>query len=589
MKRAEGWSEEAAIVAGSAVFAVWFSLSEMIAWDASLRPLLLRSLLQWTASAVICLPVFRLIRLFPIARPSRIPRTLLYALLGIPVETLHHLLAVRTATVYVLGQPAPSLRYMLLSSLTVDQITYWSFVVVMHVLLFRRRTQESAMRVARLEVELAEARLSDLKERLQPEFLFAALRDIDVALHVDAAAARRRLARLGDFLRQAQRPGDRPSPARDDARRARVDVAAAPARTARRARASSDWWPLAILWCGLTAWMVLSAYVLFRDEISVANISAMLMDKLVWGLLGLPVVALVVQRHPLSLSRALAYAVLGIALSVLCRSLSWMAERDTTDLSTWLSDVGGLWTFWSLVALAHLVMYARRHETGRLRETALRSQIADARLRALEMQLRPHFLLNALNSVAALLGGDPTGASQMLARIADFLRLSLSNSGSAAVTLQAEISFLDHYLSIQRVRFQDRLTTEFHVEAATTAAMVPTFILQPIVENAIRHGITPRAARGHIDVRAELRGGRLRLTVQDDGVGTSSPMHEGRFGLGLSNTAARLQLLYGHDHGFVVASRDGGGFTVTLDLPYQPAPARPLPGPARALSAQPAA
>src|SRR5205823_10452013 len=117
----EGWSEEAAIVVGSALFAVWFSLSEVIAWGASFRPLLLRSLLQWTAAALLCLPVLRAIRRRPIAGPRRLRRTLLYALLGVPVEMLHHLLAIRTATVHVLGQPAPSLRYMLLSSLTVDQ------------------------------------------------------------------------------------------------------------------------------------------------------------------------------------------------------------------------------------------------------------------------------------------------------------------------------------------------------------------------------------------------------------------------------------------------------------------------------------
>jgi two-component system, LytTR family, sensor kinase len=561
----------------------------MIAWGASLRPLLLRGLLQWTGAALICLPVFRLIRRYPIARPHRVARAALYALLGIPVQILHHVLAIHTATVYVLGQPEPSLRYMLLSSLTVDQITYWSCVVVMHVLLFRRQTRESMMRVAQLEAELAEARLSDLRERLRPDFIFTALGEIDAALRVDITAARRRLARLGDFLRQAQQhgPADRPPRAVHHDERAALAVKSVLAAD-RRPRPVSDGWPLAVLWCALTAWMMLSAWVLFRDEISLANTSAMLTNMLVWGVLGLPVVAMVVRRHPLNLSRCLAYGVLGVALSVLCRSLSWAGEMGRTDLATWLSDVGGLWSYWTLVALAHLVVYSRRHETGRLRETALRGQIAEARLRALEMQLRPHFLLNALNSVASLVGTDPAAASRMLARIEDFLHLSLSNSGSAAVALREEMSFLDHYLAIQRVRFQDRLTTDFQVDPATRAALVPTFILQPIVENAIRHGIAPRATHGHIDVRAERRGARLHLIVHDDGVGTAAPMHPGRFGLGLSNTAARLQLLYGADHGLVVESGDGG-FTVHLDLPWQTAPDRAAAEPARTISIERAA
>jgi signal transduction histidine kinase len=561
----------------------------MIAWGASLRPLLLRGLLQWTGAAVICLPVFRLIRRHPIAGPHRVARFALYAALGIPVQILHHVLAIRTATVYVLGQPRPSLRYMLLSSLTVDQITYWSCVVVMHVLLFRRRAHESTMRVARLEAELSEARLSDLRERLRPDFVFAALREIDADLYVDTTAARRRLARLGDFLRQAQHaPAGPPAPARNAAGAA-PEPRLALGTAARRPPLSSDAWPLAVLWVALTAWMTLSAWVLFREEISLSNTSAMLTNMLVWGLLGLPVVAMVVRRHPLNLSRTLAYAVLGVALSVLCRGLSWAGEMGRTDLATWLSDIGGLWSYWTLVALAHLVIYSRRHETGRLRETALRAQIAEARLRALEMQLRPHFLLNALNSVASLVGSDAGAASRMLARIEDFLRLSLSNSGSAAVPLRDEMSFLDHYLSIQRVRFQDRLTTDFRVDPASREALVPTFILQPIVENAIRHGIAPRATRGHIDVRAERRGARLHLAVRDDGVGTDAAMHEGRFGLGLSNTAARLQLLYGGDHTLAVASGEGGGFTVSLDLPFQPAPPRNPDGPARNFSVEPAA
>jgi two-component system LytT family sensor kinase len=209
------------------------------------------------------------------------------------------------------------------------------------------------------------------------------------------------------------------------------------------------------------------------------------------------------------------------------------------------------------------------------------------------MQLRPHFLLNALNSVAALLGHDAAAARQMLARIRDFLRLSLESSGSPTVALRDELSFLHHYLEIQRVRFQDRLVTAFDIDEGASAALVPSLILQPIVENAIRHGIAPRASGGHITIRAMRRRGRLELVVEDDGVGAGAPFDEKRFGLGLTNTKARLHLLYGKDQHFTVRSGAKWRFAVVLDIPFRrapgatpehPRPVNPIPTPGRIVS-----
>ena len=202
-------------------------------------------------------------------------------------------------------------------------------------------------------------------------------------------------------------------------------------------------------------------------------------------------------------------------------------------------------------------------------EARLKAQLAEARLRVLKMQLHPHFLFNTLHSINSLVTEDPAGASQMIARLGDFLRLTLEHSERQLVTLGEEVEFLRCYLDIERVRFQDRLTVEFDIEPAAGSAEVPHLILQPIVENAIRHGVAPRAGPGHIRVAARRANGSLRLEVEDSGPGiapaASTPAAGA--GVGLSNVRARLEQLYAGRHRFELANGDGGGLTVTLELP----------------------
>jgi LytS/YehU family sensor histidine kinase len=185
------------------------------------------------------------------------------------------------------------------------------------------------------------------------------------------------------------------------------------------------------------------------------------------------------------------------------------------------------------------------------------------------MQLQPHFLVNTLHSISALLNKDVDGARTMITRLGDFLRLTLENSGAQEVPLQQEIEFLNGYLEIERIRFQDRLTTNVDIDPAVLDVRVPNLILQPIVENAMRHAIAANSNAGRIEIVASARNGMLRIEVKDNGPGlllapgSGNPKH----GVGLANTRARLERLYGSNHRFELANEPAGGFVVTLEIP----------------------
>jgi len=223
-----------------------------------------------------------------------------------------------------------------------------------------------------------------------------------------------------------------------------------------------------------------------------------------------------------------------------------------------------------LVLLNQVFRYYRRYREGELRASRLQTQLTQAQLEALKMQLQPHFLFNTLHSISALLHRDPDAADRMIARLGDFLRLTLENSGAQEVSLQKELEFLTCYLEIERVRFQDRLTTSIEVEPAALDAPVPNLILQPIVENALRHGIAQTRGPGRVEISAKRENGSLRIRVRDNGPGLAAitrPDDGLREGLGLSNTRARLEQLYGEAHRFELANDPHGGLTVTLEIP----------------------
>jgi two-component system, LytTR family, sensor kinase len=232
-----------------------------------------------------------------------------------------------------------------------------------------------------------------------------------------------------------------------------------------------------------------------------------------------------------------------------------------------------LLTYGAVVGLSHALDYYRKYRERELRASQLETKLAQAQLDALRMQLHPHFLFNTLNSVSVLMAEDVSAAQRMLARLSDLLRASLGKTGAHEVALDDELKFLESYLEIEQTRFQDRLTVRMEIDPAARAARVPNLILQPLVENAIRHGVAPRARAGTVLVRAARRNGVVRLTVADDGPGLGSARPEDLMkGIGLSNTGARLRQLYGAEHRFELREREGGGLEVSVEIPFRDGP-----------------
>ncbi|HEY1341758.1 MAG TPA: histidine kinase [Bryobacteraceae bacterium] len=220
---------------------------------------------------------------------------------------------------------------------------------------------------------------------------------------------------------------------------------------------------------------------------------------------------------------------------------------------------GDLWLYGLILAFAHLGLYYARYQ-DREREWAA------ARLQALEAQLQPHFLFNTLNSIAALMHEDVNAADDMMANLATLLRRSLDQGGVSEIQLREEMDSLEIYLAIQRARFQDRLTTRVDADEQALDALVPRLILQPLVENAVRHGIGRGSGAGLIEVRARRIAGRLQLTVFDDGPGPARDP-AASCGLGLSNTRARLAQYFEDEYRLELRAAPEGGAIAEIEIP----------------------
>ena len=213
--------------------------------------------------------------------------------------------------------------------------------------------------------------------------------------------------------------------------------------------------------------------------------------------------------------------------------------------------------------------YYRQFRERELRASQLEAQLAQAQLQMLKMQLHPHFLFNTLNGITGLVrDNDNPAAIQMLVGLSDLLRQTLDNAGKQEVSLSEELEWLELYLKLQHIRFSDRLSVQITAAPETLDAMVPNLITQPLVENAIRHGLAPRAAPGRVALSARRADARLELSVCDDGVGLPDGWRLAScIGLGLLNTEARLRQLYGADFRFEVRNRQQGGVEAFVSIP----------------------
>jgi len=245
-----------------------------------------------------------------------------------------------------------------------------------------------------------------------------------------------------------------------------------------------------------------------------------------------------------------------------------MPLRYLMELPMQVIWIGGV------IAALHAYAAVEAARARELRAARIESSLARSQLRNLRLQLQPHFLFNALHTISAAMYDDPEAADEMLDQLAELLRSSLRTARSDEVPLGEELALLERYLAIQRARFGERLRISFEVEPGTGELLVPSLLLQPLVENAIRHGNAERTGRGAITVRARRQADRLVIEVEDDGPGMQAAARRrpdqddgGLGGLGLGATAERLQLLYGDGQSFTAGSGPAGGFQVRAALP----------------------
>ena len=228
----------------------------------------------------------------------------------------------------------------------------------------------------------------------------------------------------------------------------------------------------------------------------------------------------------------------------------------------------GLLIYCLIIGISQAINYYRGYRDRELLASNLETRLVEAQLDALRMQLHPHFLFNTLNSVSVLMRRDIDAADRMLLRLSSLLRGALARNAAHEIKLRQELEILEQYLEIEQIRFQDRLTVRTQVDPSALDALVPQFFFQPLVENAIRHGIADRETGGVIDIRAEHQKGMLHLQVRDNGPGLNIPNGNFIEGVGLSNTRSRLEYLYGAGGRFEVCNAEEGGLIVAAAIPF---------------------
>jgi two-component sensor histidine kinase len=222
-------------------------------------------------------------------------------------------------------------------------------------------------------------------------------------------------------------------------------------------------------------------------------------------------------------------------------------------------------------ALVNALEATRRAVRGTLETQRLRAELAESRLTAVTIQLQPHFLFNTLQSISTLIHRDPVAADAMLAKLSELLRDVLRRSHNALVPLGEELRMTETYFELARVRYGERLRTSIDASNEVSEAVVPVLLLQPLVENALKHGIGPRAEGGHVGVAAQRENGRLRITIWDDGVGFDNG-GASREGTGLANTRERLRYAFGEDQSLELRPRARGGMEATIVVPFRSEP-----------------
>jgi two-component system LytT family sensor kinase len=323
-----------------------------------------------------------------------------------------------------------------------------------------------------------------------------------------------------------------------------------------------------------------------------APVALAFIEAYVWAVIT-PFVFWLANRFQLEraqwLPRAALLFAVGMAISIGVDVLVGMLRFEVFYVATGrLAELGAVWRLTHLWFINEFIVFiailaggiardyflryrARREEAIRLQAQAaqLQAQLSDARLAALRTQLNPHFLFNTLHAVSALVERDPKGVRRMIARLSELLRTTLDGADEQEVPLEEELTFVQRYLEIMQIRFQGRLVVESHIDEDVHDALVPNLILQPLVENAIKHGVTKITEAGRIEIQAERAGDSLVLRVRDNGPPLEEQQLRADEGIGLRNTRARLSQLYGAAQGLVLRTAGDGGVIAEVTIPFR--------------------
>jgi two-component system, LytTR family, sensor kinase len=341
-------------------------------------------------------------------------------------------------------------------------------------------------------------------------------------------------------------------------------------------------------WAFLGFVLSVEVYFNFRVQLGASQVS--FLDAavpqfgrvLMWALLA-PLILRLRERVPLSQGRwaggvtyHLLMSFVVMATYYLGRNLAYVLFNDEPWVDFWVMAVGGFWGrnlidmafYWAVLAFGYSLEIYQRYKREELKAAQLESRLIETELKALREQLRPHFLFNTLNTIAVLVRENKNDeAVNLIARLSSLLRMSLDNTGVHEVTVRQEMDFLERYIDIQQARFSDRLAVGIAIEPAAMEARIPNLLLQPLVENAIVHGIASKSGPGRVDVLGRVENGRLHLEVRDGGPGMGDGTKRAKEGIGLTNTRERLARIYGAQGQLSLRSEPGRGVSVQIVLP----------------------
>jgi len=307
---------------------------------------------------------------------------------------------------------------------------------------------------------------------------------------------------------------------------------------------------------GLMPWAFLTPLVLALDRRIQSKRPG------VWGFLGAHFLGMVLVFIPYWLTLRT------ISLISKCAESGWTVSQFVAFLPTTMNLFGAFlsvpFVYFLILLGAAAMKQAQARQQEELEAGRLARHLSDARLALLQRQLHPHFLFNALQAISTLLHRDPATADRLLVRLSDLLRAMLDDASGQTLSLRTELELIRKYVDIEQARFGDRLTVEWRVDESVLDCHVPSLIVLPLVENAIRHGLSPKVGPGRLTIAAQPEGSRLLLTVADDGLGATLPL---RGGLGVGNTRERLTALYGERAAMRIDTAPDAGFSARIEMP----------------------